>query len=91
MLQNWRLRYRLRLRLLAASFGRFMAPKNNHPKKTARKSGNRWKFETRLKTNMFIHFSTWKWMVGIRSFHFGARPIFRGELLVLGKGNTPEN
>ena len=25
--------------------------------------------------------STWKWMVGIRSFPFGARPIFRGELL----------
>ena len=26
--------------------------------------------------------STWKWMVGIRSFPFGAQPIFRGELLV---------
>ena len=25
---------------------------------------------------------TWKWMVGIRSFPFGARPIFKGELLV---------
>ena len=25
-------------------------------------------------------------MVGIRSFAFGARPIFRGELLVLAKG-----
>ena len=28
---------------------------------------------------------TWKWMVGIRSFPFGARPIFRCELLVLGR------
>ncbi len=28
--------------------------------------------------------NTWKWMVGIRSFPFGARPIFRGELLVSG-------
>ena len=28
--------------------------------------------------------STWKWMVGIRSFPFGARPIFRGQLLVSG-------
>ena len=27
---------------------------------------------------------TWKWMVGIRSFPFGARPIFRGDLLVSG-------
>ncbi len=27
---------------------------------------------------------TWKWMVGIRLFPFGARPIFRGELLVSG-------
>ncbi len=26
--------------------------------------------------------SPWKWMVGIRSFSFGARPIFRGELAV---------
>ena len=28
--------------------------------------------------------STWKWMFGIRSFSFGARPIFRCELLVSG-------
>ena len=27
---------------------------------------------------------TWKWMVGIQSFPFGARPIFRCELLVSG-------
>ena len=27
--------------------------------------------------------SIWKWMVGIRSFPFGARSIFRGELLVV--------
>ena len=25
---------------------------------------------------------TWKWMLGIRSFPFGLRPIFRGKLLV---------
>ena len=29
--------------------------------------------------------SPWKWMVGIRSFPFGFRPIFRGELLVSGR------
>ena len=29
--------------------------------------------------------STWKWMVGIRSFPFAARPIFRGLLLVSGR------
>ena len=28
---------------------------------------------------------TWKWMVGRRSFPFGARPIFRGEMLVSGR------
>ena len=27
---------------------------------------------------------TWKWMVGRRPFPFGARPVFRGELLALG-------
>ena len=31
-----------------------------------------------------LKLSTWKWMVGIRSFAFGARPIFRCELLVSG-------
>ena len=29
-------------------------------------------------------FCTWKWMVGIRLFPFGARPIFRCKLLVSG-------
>ena len=31
--------------------------------------------------------STWKWMVGIRSFPFGFRPTYRCELLVLGRIN----
>ena len=30
--------------------------------------------------------STWKWMVGIRSFPFGARPIFRGENVSFSEG-----
>ena len=30
--------------------------------------------------------STWKWMVGIRLFPFGARPIFRGRLAVSFRG-----
>ena len=30
---------------------------------------------------------TWKWMVGIRLFPFGAHPIFRAKMLVLGMGN----
>ena len=38
----------------------------------------------------YIHFlklaaRTWKWMIGRRSFPFGARPIFRCELLVSGR------
>ena len=32
--------------------------------------------------------STWKWMVGIRSFLFGLRPIFRGKLTVGFSGCT---
>ena len=35
-------------------------------------------------------FRTWKWMVGRRSFPFGARPMFRGELLVLGRVHDPQ-
>ena len=37
-----------------------------------------WKKKTSLKLTV----RTWKWMVGIRSFPFGFRPIFRGKLAV---------
>ena len=43
-------------------------------------SSRTWRYLPSLK--LTAH--TWKWMVGRRSFPFGARPIFRGELLVSG-------
>ena len=32
---------------------------------------------------------TWKWMIGIRLFPFGGRPIFRGDMLVSGSVLNP--
>ena len=52
-----------------------------------------WEFLHCEKTNCTYHAwtslkltaRTWKWMIGRRSFPFGIRFIFRGELLVLGR------
>ena len=47
-------------------------------------------FSIGLKAPLASSKSTWKWMVGIRSFPFAARPIFRGELAVSFRaGITP--